>query len=75
MGVFMIVLNRKRIYIVLTCLVLSTIVFQMSDNSKKVDSLETVALPVNNKTIIIDAGHGRRRSVELLQKMEQLRQI
>ena len=75
MGVFMIILNRKRIYIVLTCLILSTIVFQISDNSKKVDSLETVALPVNNKTIIIDAGHGRRRSEELLQKTEQQKQI
>lgn len=58
MGVCMIVLNRKRIYIVLTCLILSTIVFQISDSSKKVDLIETVALPVNNRIIIIDAGHG-----------------
>ena len=56
----MLVLNKKRILIVLTCLVVSTIAFQFKD-VKNVDTKETVALPVNNKMIILDAGHGRRR--------------
>ena len=56
----MLVLNKKRILIVLTCLVVSTIAFQFKD-VKNVDTKETVALPVNNKVIILDAGHGRRR--------------
>lgn len=55
----MLVLNKKRIYIVFAFLILSTLVFQIGVNSKKIDVKETVALPVNNKVIIIDAGHGR----------------
>ena len=60
----MFILNKKRIYIVVSCLILSTLVFQLSNNSRKIQSQETVALPVNKKVIIIDAGHGgedRRR--------------
>ncbi len=60
----MFILNKKRIYIVFSCLILSTLVFQLSNNSRKIQSQETVALPVNKKVIIIDAGHGgedRRR--------------
>lgn len=71
----MIVLNRKRIYIILSCLIISSVVFQICKNPKKIEVEETVALPVNNKTIIIDAGHGRRRSEELWLKMEQPKQI
>ena len=54
----MFILNKKRIYIVFSCLILSTLVFQLSNNSRKIQSQETVALPVNKKVIIIDAGHG-----------------
>lgn len=54
----MFILNKKRIYIVFSCIILSTLVFQLSNNSKKIKSQETVALPVNKKVIIIDAGHG-----------------
>ena len=64
MEVFIFILNKKRIYIVFSCLILSTLVFQLSNNSRKIQSQETVALPVNKKVIIIDAGHGgedRRR--------------
>ena len=54
----MLVLNRKRVLIILTCLFVSTIAFQFK-NMKNTDTQETVALPVNNKVIILDAGHGR----------------
>jgi len=52
----MFVLNKKRIYLIFSCLILSTMVFQISGN-KSLETKETVALPVNNRTIIIDAGH------------------
>ena len=60
----MFILNKKRIYIVFSCLILSTLVFQLSNNSRKIQSQETVALHLKKKVIIIDAGHGgedRRR--------------
>lgn len=52
----MFVLNKKRIYLIFSFLILSTIVFQLT-GKKNVETLETVALPVYNSTIIIDAGH------------------
>lgn len=56
----MYILNKKRIYIILGCLLLSTMIFQIkAPNNAEV--METVALPVNKKVIILDAGHGRRR--------------
>ena len=53
-------LNRKRIYLIFSCLILSTFVFQIS-GVKSQEIQETVALPANNKTIIIDAGHRTER--------------
>jgi hypothetical protein len=67
MGVFMLLLNKKRIYIILSCLLISVIAFQIRPASKEA-SKETVALPVNKKVIVLDAGHGRRGPV-----VEQLR--
>ncbi len=61
----MFILNKKRIYIIFCCLVLSTLAFKINNNLNTLDVIETVALPVNNKVIIIDAGHGGedRRSI------------
>ena len=59
----MFVLNRKRVYLIFTCLVLSIMVFQLK-SSNNITTLETVALPVNKKIIVLDAGHGRRRWAE-----------
>ncbi len=58
----MFVLNKKRIYLILICLIVSTVVFQLKPTNKT-RTQETVALPVNKKVIVLDAGHGRRRSV------------
>lgn len=52
----MYILNKKRIYLIFSCLILSTIVFQFT-SARSLKVQETVALPVNNRTIIIDAGH------------------
>lgn len=53
----MFILHKKRIYIIFTCLVFTFLAFQVK-TIKKEETKETVALPVNNKVIILDAGHG-----------------
>ncbi len=60
----MFLLNKKRICIIFCCLILSILSFKVNNDFNKLDTIETVALPVNKKVIIIDAGHGRRGSVE-----------
>jgi len=55
----MVVLTKKRIYTILTCIVLTTFIGIGGINTnKKIDTVETVALPVSSKVIVIDAGHG-----------------
>ena len=53
----MIILNRKRLIAMLSMVFISIFVFtfQIAEQEKTV---ETVALPVTNKVIVIDAGHG-----------------
>lgn len=48
-------LNKKRIITITICLVLSFFYVGMKKNN---ETIETVALPVEDKVIIIDAGHG-----------------
>ncbi len=59
----MIVLNRKRITLILSSIVLSIFVFMLSasnfENSK--EYISTVSLPVSGKTVVIDAGHRSAR--------------
>ena len=55
----MYVIQSKRIYLILFCLFISTIAFNIT--TKKKETLPTVALPINNKVIVLDAGHRRRR--------------
>lgn len=52
----MIILNRKRMMLILTlvCIPLLAFSFQIAEEN----TVETVALPVTNKVIVIDAGHG-----------------
>jgi N-acetylmuramoyl-L-alanine amidase len=54
----MIILKRKRVIFVLSCVAVSILgisIFKLSENKKTVT---TVALPVSNKVIVLDAGHG-----------------
>lgn len=53
----MIVLNRKRITIVVVSVFLSIFVFVLATEKKEM--LPTVTLPVSGKTIVLDAGHGK----------------
>lgn len=58
----MIIINRKRIHIILCCLLVSLFTFavQTANNNEKnsESSIETTATPASGKTIVIDAGHG-----------------
>ena len=49
-------LNKKRILAVAVCLVLSLCFAGILNKGD--ETIETVALPVEDKVIIIDAGHG-----------------
>ena len=52
----MIVINKKRIAMLSSLVVLSTFVFVFQ--TAQIDkTIETVALPVTNKVIVLDAGH------------------
>ncbi len=56
----MIILSKKRIAIILMCVLVGIFAFMIQDldTSEKV-AVETVTLPVSGKTIVIDAGHGK----------------
>lgn len=58
----MFIINKRRLFIIFTCLIISTIGLEIARYShNKEQTQATVALPVSNKVIILDAGHGRRR--------------
>ena len=55
----MIILSKKRISIVLGCVLVGIFTFMLqSSRIPEVETIETVTLPVSGKTIIVDAGHG-----------------
>ena len=51
----MVVFNKKRIMIIFICLLLS---ISFAKIKIKNETIETVALPVEDKVIVLDAGHG-----------------
>lgn len=57
----MIIVSKKRLGVIVTIVLVSICTFII--NSRKVEYLSetvpTVALPVSNKVIIVDAGHGK----------------
>ena len=53
----MIVINKKRITFIFFMLFLSII--SAFVNNKKVNIVPTSSLPITNKVIILDAGHGK----------------
>ena len=55
----MIILSKKRISIVLGCVLVGIFTFMLqSSRIPEKETIETVTLPVSGKTIIVDAGHG-----------------
>ncbi|MDO5557179.1 MAG: N-acetylmuramoyl-L-alanine amidase CwlD [Clostridia bacterium] len=53
----MIVLNRKRLLAIASMVLVSLFVFACGLNVDN-DTVETVSMPVSNKVIVLDAGHG-----------------
>ena len=56
----MIVLNKKRISIIVICLLLGIFAYSYEGTKINLDEevQETTATPVSGKVIIVDAGHG-----------------
>ena len=52
----MFIVSKKRLLLITLVLMVSTISFINSDSKK--NTVETVALPVTGKTVVLDAGHG-----------------
>lgn len=66
----MLVINRKRIQIILSCLFIAIFAFSFqianngnelgkNTNSQQQSTVQTTATPVSGKTIVVDAGHGK----------------
>ena len=56
----MIVLNKKRILLIGSCVFLSLFVFLLTTTNDEDQNtyISTVCLPVSGKTVVVDAGHG-----------------
>ena len=56
----MFVINKKRIQIMLSVILVGVLAFgiQISNEQRKELTVETTSTPASNKTIVIDAGHG-----------------
>lgn len=53
----MVVIRKKNIIYVSIIVLLAMFIFGISENRTE-NTVQTVALPVSNKVIVIDAGHG-----------------
>lgn len=55
----MIILSKKRITIVLSCILVGVLVFTLQASRLEIkETIPTVTLPISGKTIVVDAGHG-----------------
>lgn len=52
----MLIMNKKRLSFIIITIMVSVISFVV--NSKQKNTIQTVSLPVSDKTIVLDAGHG-----------------
>jgi len=61
----MIILTKKKILYTLGIITIFIFVYAITgynvtnDSIKEIETIQTVALPVDNKVIVIDAGHGK----------------
>ena len=58
MNFFMIIISKKRIAIISGILLLAVFAFTFQTASLN-NTVQTVSLPVSNKVIVLDAGHGK----------------
>lgn len=57
----MVLISKKRLMfvaIVVVCSIFSFSLFRQIDRENNLESTQTVALPVSNKVVVLDAGHG-----------------
>lgn len=54
----MFIIRKKRIIMLLSFVFVAILVASIGQNNKKINTVETVATPVTNKVIVVDAGHG-----------------
>lgn len=56
----MFIINKKRVIFLFSAVFLpiGIFMFQMSNNSIKKQTIETMSMPVTSRTIVLDAGHG-----------------
>lgn len=55
----MVIISKKRISFVIIMLVVTIFSYSMTTRNKKNDTITVSNLPVTNKVIILDAGHGK----------------
>ena len=54
----MIILSKKRLILITSMICISLTVFLANNSITDIQTVETVNLPVSNKVIVLDAGHG-----------------
>lgn len=54
----MLILKKQRLIITLNLIILSLFACMYSIASQEKNTVSTVALPISNKVIVLDAGHG-----------------
>ncbi len=54
----MIIIQKKRLILIVSLLCFSLTVFSLRYSFKNPEIVATVNLPVSNKVIVLDAGHG-----------------
>lgn len=54
----MIIISKKRLILITSMICISLTVFLINNSITDIKTVETVNLPVSNKVIVLDAGHG-----------------
>ena len=70
----MIIISKKRIAIISGILLLAVFAFTFQTASLD-NTVQTVSLPVSNKVIVLDAGHGKPDEGGRLLKLEKVAYI
>ena len=70
----MLVLNRKRLSLIVGCLFVAVFAFMFTRENNNEQTTPTVSLPVSGKTIVVDARTRCSRRTEQSQVMEQQKQ-
>ena len=71
----MYVIRKKQILFMFCCIFFSIFIYVAGDNLKRdINTTQVVALPVSNKVIVVDAGHGVPDEEEKLLKSMDITQ-